>query len=148
MKWMVIALAVLVIFVALIAVIGSRLPRDHAASRSLIVRRTPQEVWTAVTQATAASSVPVDIVEQDPPRRLVTRVKESEKMFGGTWTIAIVPDASTGSGCTLTITERGWVANPLFRFLSRFVIGHHASMDGILKQVAAALNEQPVLIGE
>jgi hypothetical protein len=147
MTWMVIALAVLVIFVALIAVIGSRLPRDHAASRSLTVRRTPQEVWAAVTQATAAWSVPVDVVEQDPPRRLVTRVKESEKVFGGTWTIAIVPDA-TGSACTLTITEHGWVANPIFRFLSRFVIGHHASMDGILKQVAAALNEQPVLIGE
>jgi hypothetical protein len=148
MKWMLIVLGALAVLVVLIAVIGSRLPRDHAASRSLTVRRTPQEVWTAVTQATAASSVPVDVVEQDPPRRLVTRVKESEKMFGGTWTIAIVPDASTGSGCTLTITERGWVANPIFRFLSRFVIGHHASMDGILKQVAAALNEQPVLIGE
>jgi len=147
MKWMLIVLGALAVLVVLIAVIGSRLPRDHAASRSLRVRRTPQEVWAAVTQATAASSVPVDIVEHDPPRRLVTRVKESEKMFGGTWTIAIVPDA-TGTACTLTITERGWVANPIFRFLSRFVIGHHASMDGILKQVAAALDEQAVLSGE
>jgi len=148
MKWMLIVLGALAVLVVLMAVIGSRLPRDHAASRSLTVRRTPQEVWAAVTQATAASSVPVDIVEQDPPRRLVTRVKESEKMFGGTWTIAIVPDASTGSACTLTITERGWVANPIFRFMSRFVIGHHASIDGLLKQVAAALNEHAVLIGE
>src|SRR5207247_3467236 len=108
MKWMLIVLGALAVLVVLIEVIGSRLPRDHAASRSLTVRRTPQEVWAAVTQATAASSVPVDVVEQDPPRRLVTRVKESEKMFGGTWTIAIVPDALTGSACTLTITERGW----------------------------------------
>jgi hypothetical protein len=48
----------------------------------------------------------------------------------------------------LTITEDGWVANPIFRFLSRFVFGHHARMDGILKQVAKALNEEPALSGE
>ena len=145
MKWILIALAVLIVLVTLVAAIGSRLPREHVASRTLRVRRTPQEVWAAVTQATAASSVPVDILEQDPPRRQVTRVKASEKMFGGTWTIAIAP---TPDGATLTITENGWVANPIFRFVSRFVMGHHATIDGVLKQVATALNEQPVLIGE
>lgn len=30
-----------------------------------------------------------------------------------------------GAGCA----EDGWVANPIFRFVSRFVIGHHATMD-------------------
>jgi len=150
MKWMLIVLGALAVLVVLVAAIGSRLPREHVASRTLRVRRTPQEVWAAVTQATAASSVPVDVLEQDPPRRQVTRVKESEKMFGGTWTIAIEPDPSTSSGqaCTLTITENGWVANPIFRFVSRFVMGHHATIDGVLKQVATALNGQPVLSGE
>jgi len=148
MKWILIVFGALAVLVLLVAMIGSRLPREHVASRTMRLRRTPQEVWAALTQATAGSSVPVDVVEQDPPRRLVTRVKESEKMFGGTWTIAIVPDASTDSACTLTITERGWVANPIFRFMSRFVIGHHASIDGLLKQVAAALNEHAVLLGE
>ena len=144
MKWILIALAVLIVLATLVAV-GSRLPREHVASRTLRVRRTPQEVWAAVTQATAASSVPVDVLEQDPPRRQVTRVKENEKNFGGTWTIAIAP---TPDGATLTITENGWVANPIFRFVSRFVMGHHATIDGVLKQVATALNEQPVLSGE
>jgi hypothetical protein len=145
MKWILIVLAVLIVFVTLAAAMGSRLPREHEASRTLRVRRTPEEVWAAVTQATAASSVPVDVLEQDPPRRQVTRVKETEKNFGGTWTIAIAP---TPDGATLTITENGWVANPIFRFVSRFVMGHHATIDGVLKQVAATLNQESVLSGE
>ena len=145
MKWVWIIAAGLVALVTLVAAIGSRLPREHLASRALRVRRTPEETWRALTEATAASSVPVDVLEHDPPRRMVTRVKETEKNFGGTWTCVVAP---VSDGSTLTITEDGWVANPVFRFVSRFVIGHHATLDGVLKQVAAALNEQPVLSGE
>ena len=32
--------------------------------------------------------------------------------------------------------------------MSRFVIGHHATMDAILKAVAKALNEDAALSGE
>jgi hypothetical protein len=152
MKWILLAIAGLIVLVALVALVGSLLPRDHKASRTLKVRRTPQEVWPVFTAVTAASSVPVDILEQDPPRRIVTRVKQTEKMFGGTWTCVIAPAAaSAGSGqaeSTLTITEDGWVANPIFRFMSRFVIGHHATIDGVLRQVAAQLNEEAMLTGE
>jgi hypothetical protein len=121
------------------------LPRNHTASRTLRVKRTPAEIWPALINATQASDVPVDVLESQPPVRLVTRVTEREKNFGGTWTIAI---AARPEGSDVTITEDGWVANPLFRFISRFVIGHHASMDGILGQVAKALNENPALSGE
>ena len=90
--------------------------------------------------------MPVDVLDSQPPHRLVTRVTEPEKNFGGTWTID--RHAGCASGSTLTITEDGWVANPIFRFVSRLVIGHHATMDGILKQVAKDLNEEAVLSGE
>ena len=152
MKWVLLGIASLIVLVAMVALVGSRLPREHTATRTLKVRRTPQEIWPVFTAVTAASSVPVDIVEQDPPRRIVTRVKPTEKMFGGTWTCVITPaPPSAGSEkaeSTLTITEDGWVANPIFRFMSRFVIGHHATMDATLKEVAAKLNEQAVLSGE
>ncbi|OLC80394.1 MAG: hypothetical protein AUH72_11735 [Acidobacteria bacterium 13_1_40CM_4_65_8] len=142
MKWLLIGLAVIVGLVVVVAIVGSLLPRDHKASRTLRVRRAPAEVWP-----------PVVVVESQPPYRLVTRVAETEKNFGGTWTIAIVavPDPSTGSGqvaSTLTITEDGWVANPIFRFMSRLVIGHHATMDALLKDVARKFNEEPALSGE
>jgi len=151
MKWILFGMGGLTALVAVVAAIGSRLPRHHTASRTLRVKRPPADVWAAVTGLTGASSVPVDVVESHPPFRLVTRVKETEKNFGGAWTITIVADPSTGSGqgaTSLTITEDGWIANPIFRFMSRFVIGHHASIDGILKPVAKALNEEAVLSGK
>ena len=135
----------LVVLVAGIAAIGSMLPRNHKASRTLRLKRSPAEVWPVVIQATEASDVPVDVLERHPPHRLVTRVSEKEKNFGGSWTIAIAP---TPSGADVTITEDGWVANPIFRFVSWFVIGHHATMDALLKQVAKALSEPAALSGE
>ena len=145
MKWILIALVVVAAVVAVIAAIGATLPRDHVATRSLALRRPAEEVWLAILRATAASGVPVDVVESDPPRRHVTRVKDTEKMFGGTWTITIAP---TASGSDVTITEDGWVANPIFRFVSRLLIGHHATMDALLKNVAKTLSEPAALSGE
>ena len=104
MRWIVLVVGGLVVLVAIVAIVGSMLPRNHVASRTLRVRRPPQDVWTAITQAMSASDVPVDIVESDPPRTLVSKVKETEKMFGGTWTVAIAP---VDGGSTLTITEDG-----------------------------------------
>jgi hypothetical protein len=145
MRWMLIIAGGLVLLIAVIAAIGATLPRNHTASRTLRVRRPPQDAWTAITQAMNASEVPVDIVESDPPRKLVSKVKETEKMFGGTWTVAIAP---VDGGSTLSITEDGWVSNPIFRFVSRFVMGHHATLDGMLKSVAKQFGEEPSLSGE
>jgi hypothetical protein len=145
MRWVLIIVGGLVLLIVIVAAIGATLPRTHTASRTLRVRRPPQDAWTAITQAMTTSDVPVDIVENDPPRKLVSKVKETEKMFGGTWTVAVAP---LENGSTVTITEDGWVANPIFRFVSRFVMGHHATMDGMLKSVAKNFGEEPVLSGE
>jgi hypothetical protein len=150
MKWVAIGVAVLVGLVVVVAIVGAILPRQHLASRTLRVQRTPQDIWPVVTRLSDASTVPVEVVESAPPHRLVTRVTAAEKNFGGTWTITIAP-APEGPGraeSTVTITEDGWVANPIFRFMSRLVIGHHATMDALLTQVAQAFNEEPALTGE
>jgi hypothetical protein len=136
MKWIAFIVGGTVLFVVVIAAVGAMLPRSHKASRTLRLKHSPAEVWPVVIQATAAADVPVDVLESQPPHRLVTRVTEKEKNFGGTWTIAI---AAVPQGSDITITEDGWVANPIFRFVSRFVIGHHATMDGLLKQVQSKL---------
>ena len=145
MRWVLIIVGGLVLLIVIVAAIGATLPRTHTASRTLRVRRSPQEAWTAIMQAMTTSDVPVDIVEHDPPRTLVSKVKETEKMFGGSWTVAFAP---ADEGSTLTITEDGWVGNPIFRFVSRFVMGHHATMDGMLKKVARDFGEAPQLSGE
>jgi hypothetical protein len=138
MRWISFVVGGLVVLVATVVAIGSMLPRTHKASRTLRVKRSPAEVWPVVLQSMQASDVPVDILENQPPHRLVTRVTEKETNFGGTWTIALValPD-----GTDLTITEDGWVANPIFRFVSRFVIGHHATLDSMLKRLESTLGQ-------
>ena len=141
MKWILLAVVALIALVIAVAVVGAMLPRDHRASRTLTIKRAPADVWPVLMQAMQASSVPVDVLETQPPNRLVTRVTEKEKNFGGTWTTVLANN-------TVTITEDGWVANPIFRFVSRFVMGHHATMDGILTQVAKQLNEPVTLSGE
>ena len=145
MRWVLIIVGGLILFIVIVAAIGATLPRTHTASRTLRVRRPPQDAWTAITQAMSTSDVPVDILESDPPRKLVSKVKDVEKMFGGTWTVAIAP---VDGGSTLTITEDGWVGNPIFRFVSRFVMGHHATLDGMLTNVAKQFGEEPLLSGE
>ena len=145
MKWVVFIGGGLLVLVAAVVAVGLLLPRNHKASRTLRLTRPPADVWPVLIQATEASDVPVDVLERDPPRRLVTRVTEKEKNFGGTWTIMIAP---TASGSDVTITEDGWVANPIFRFVSRFLIGHHATMDTLLKNVAKTLSEPAALSGE
>ena len=104
MKWTAIIAGGVALVVAAIVAIGSMLPRTHKASRTLTVRRPPADVWPVVIQATETSDVPVDVLERNPPHRLVTRVTEKEKNFGGTWTIDIAP---VPSGSAVTVTEDG-----------------------------------------
>lgn len=72
--------------------------------------------------------VKFETVESVPPKRLVRRVV-GEKDFGGTWTSDI---ESSPGGSTLTITENGEIYNAFFRFVSRYIIGHHRTIDGTM----------------
>jgi hypothetical protein len=42
----------------------------------------------------------------------------------------------------LRITEDGEVYNPVFRFVSRFVMGHTATMDKYLADVGKAIDDR------
>lgn len=67
-----------------------------------------------------------------PDQRLVTRIADPKLPFGGTWTYEITP---RDGGSTLRITEDGEVYNPIFRFVSRFVLGHATTIDRYLRDL-------------
>jgi hypothetical protein len=75
---------------------------------------------------------PITFEQQEsiPERRFVARIADTDQGFGGTWTYDIEP-ATNGS--RVTITERGFVTNPLFRFMSRFVFGYHGTQEAYLR---------------
>ncbi len=47
--------------------------------------------------------------------------------------------AAAAGGTRVRVTEDGEVYNPLFRFVSRFIMGHTATMDRYLDDLAAVL---------
>lgn len=84
-------------------------------------------------------SMPLEIAESQPPARLVTRIASPPgAAFGGTWTYEV---RAADGGSRLTITEDGWVANPLFRFMAHTIFGVHGTMDGYLKALGTRFGE-------
>ena len=138
MRWILIGLAVLVGLMVLVTVIGAFLPRDHTASRSLVLHQPPNTVWATIRDLEGAaawwsqSEVKAEVVEDRPPTKLVTRVVTGPRApFGGTWTWEI---AAAPGGSRLTITERGWIAVPPFR-----VVAHLMGLDATIKSYLTAL---------
>jgi polyketide cyclase/dehydrase/lipid transport protein len=164
MKWVLIVVGALIVVVALVAAIGLALPKAHLATRTARFRRPPQAVWDVIAGPADwrpdirnveqlpprdgrrtwketdqhGQAITYESVEEAPPSRLVTRIADKKLPFGGTWTHEITADAS---GCTLKITEAGEVYNPIFRFMSRFVFGHTATIDAYLKALHAKLGD-------
>jgi hypothetical protein len=133
---------VLVVIVAGVLLVGRSLPVGHIASRTAAFHRSPEEVWAAINDPALMSSrgvgdVKFETVESVPPKLLVRRVV-GEKDFGGTWTCEIAPAAS---GSTLTITENGEVYNTFFRFVSRYIVGHHRTIDGTMSALRERFGE-------
>lgn len=144
--------AVIVLAIVIILTIGALLPRQHTASRSVILPKPLAEVYSVITNFAAAPSwrddvqsvqilsptrfreigkhhaITYDIVEQTPTR-LVTRIVEQNLGYSGSWTYSLAPE---GHGTRLKIREDGEVSNLLFRFASRYVIGHTATIDKYL----------------
>jgi uncharacterized protein YndB with AHSA1/START domain len=173
MRWALIVVVAVVALLGLVAAAGAMLPRSHVARRSLRLRRAAaSEVWALVADLSTASSwrrdvkrteraadrnghavwvehgangaIAFEILEAVPPRRLVTEIVDSS-MFGGTWTYDIVPEEDA---TVLTITENGWVANPVFRLVAKYGFGHHATIDAYLKNVATRFGEHADLVDE
>jgi uncharacterized membrane protein len=159
-----IGLAVLLVSFAALYAWGSMLDREHHATAAVTIGASPAEVFAAITDVEAfpswrAELTTVEVVSRDPLRwtetadgdaityevvdrradeRLVTHIVEGDLPFGGTWTYTLAPSGAApgGEGTRVTIEEDGWVDPPPFRVISRFVLGHDASMRAYLAQLA------------
>jgi uncharacterized protein YndB with AHSA1/START domain len=164
MKWLLIAGIVLAGLVAVVVVTGMLLPKAHVVTRSSRLKHPPEHVWALIAGDQSwrpdvrryeplpdkngrrawketdkhGSSITFETVESEQPRRLITRIADTGLPFGGSWTYQIVPEAG---GCSIEITERGEVYNPVFRFVSRFIMGHTATIDAYLRALGKRLEE-------
>lgn len=160
MRWMFVFIAVLAAIAIGVVVAGLSLPQNHVASRTTHLSSPPETVWALISNASdfpswrsnvdsvemvnsgAAPSwreiskgerMKYDAVVFQPPTHMVTRIADKGLPFGGSWDYQLSPD---GTGTRLTITENGEVYNPIFRFVSRFIMGHTATIDRYLGDLA------------
>jgi len=165
MKWVVIGLGAVVAIVVLALVIGALLPRNHVARTATTLRATPEQIWDAITNVAAAPTWrdvqkvemlsngsgplrwrehskfgPITYEQADAARpvRFVSRIADTDQGFGGTWTYTITPD---GAGSRVSITEDGFVSNPLFRFMSRFIFGYYGAQEDYLRALGKKFGE-------
>lgn len=167
MKWVLITLGAIAALIALLALIGLFVAREHRATSTVVLHQPPDSVWNVVRdfsgitgwwpeiksterlpdrngqevwrQKMSGFDVPLVITESAPPSRLVTRIDaEAGATFGGTWTYELTPDPL---GTKISVTEAGWIGNPIFRTLSRFVFGYYSTLDGYLKALGKRFGE-------
>ena len=161
LRWVFIAVGILVVVVIVTYVGGMLLPRTHTASVEGVVGKSPIEVaailrnvrnypdWRdVVVTDVAQSGAAVDYVEIVNKDRIAFRLTEPildqeflvtmtdpSLPFGGTWTIKLTPQ---GSGSTrVDIREDGEVRSPIFRVFAHFVFGYTASMKTYLEKLGA-----------
>ncbi|MEZ4424946.1 MAG: SRPBCC family protein [Gemmatimonadota bacterium] len=96
------------------------------------------ETW--VQSGPRVGTLMIHIEEDDPPRRLVTRIGEGLP-FGGRWIYEVEP---APGGSRLTITEAGEIYNPVFRVVSRFLLGYHGTMDSYLRDLGRHFGQEVV----
>ena len=161
MKWLLIAGGLLVALILVVVIVGTLLPRDHVATVTARIAGPPDSVWQTITNVAGhpawrsevrrvevlpptdgmttwrehSSNGAILMVADraEPPSRVVTRIADEKLPYGGTWDFVIVPSGDGGS--VVTITERGSVYNPVFRFASRFILGHTGTMGTYLRSL-------------
>lgn len=157
----------LFLIVGVVALIGSILPKNHVVSRSLFVHQSPPNVYAVVRDFRSASTwrsdvqqieveeppggpvyfretgthgtVNYELVEDVPAERMVTRIRDTDLGYAGSWTYTF---AAENGGTRVTIREDGEVSNVFFRFMSRYVFGHTATLDAYLKSLAQRFGEK------
>jgi hypothetical protein len=150
MKWVIVILGILVCLVLIIVIIGYLLPVKHISSVQVSISASPAEIWTRLTDLKdypawrsdvksvsvrsavewvevndRGDSLPLKIITRDIGQRLVTQIEGRNLPFGGGWEFRL---KNNGDSTTVTITENGEVYNPLFRFVSKFIMGHDATL--------------------
>ena len=161
MRYLLIAAAILGALVLLVLAIGWSLPVKHTAASGVTINTAAGPIYNLITdverypqwrssverterlpdsagkarfrEVGSDGTILYEVESTEPNRRIVTRIADRSLPFGGSWTYELIP---RGDSTTLRITENGEVYNPLFRFVSRFVMGHTRTIDRYLRDVA------------
>jgi uncharacterized protein YndB with AHSA1/START domain len=162
-RYLLITAAALGAIVLIVLLIGWTLPVNHSATGEATFKSSPDSLYQLITdvdrfpqwrssvksierlpdsagkkrfrEVGGDGTILYEVDSAVPGQRLVTRIADRSLPFGGSWTYELVP---RGDSTTLRITEDGEVYNPVFRFVSRFIFGHTATIEKYLADVRTA----------
>lgn len=154
--------AILVVVMAVVVFVGARLPESHTVSRSVLFDRSPEDVWQAVREyprqitwrrglsrverlpdtggrdvwreSAGRHVLTLMTIVDEPRRRLVRRIVDVGLPFSGEWEFRL---EAVGGGCRLTLTERGEVHSPVFRFVSTYLMSPAVHIENYLRDLTA-----------
>lgn len=157
MRYLLIALAAVVAVVLIVLLVGWSMPVKHTATGEATFKSSPDSLYQLITdvdhfpqwrssvksverlpdsagkkrfrEVGSDGTILYEVDSAVPGQRLVTRIADKSLPFGGSWTHELIP---RGDSTTLRITENGEVYNPIFRFVSRFIFGHSATIEKYL----------------
>jgi hypothetical protein len=164
MRIALIVVGVLVLLVAGVVVVGSLLPKRHVIARSAVFKASPEKLFALIAgsqdwrpevkacelisadggkqfqreTSKRGETVLYEFEESRPPAAIERRIATENLPYGGTWSFVLEP---SNGGTQVRITEDGEVYNPLFRFVSKFVLGQTATLDAYLKAMGKATGE-------
>ena len=156
--------------VAIVALLGGRLPVGHVASRSAVIGAPTDVVFNTmtdfgtgpswrsglksvtvtmdaatgrqrVTEVSKMGTMTMEVGQLVPPTRFVTRIVDEDLPYGGAWAWALEPQ---GNFTRVTITEHGEVYNPIFRFIAKYIMGHNGTMDTYLMDLGRKFGSEVV----
>ena len=153
----------LLVLAGIVALIGSRLPKAHDASRSIFMRQSPPDVYAVVRDFDSApkwrsdvkqieverqqggpvyfrevgknGTVNYELMEDVPAQRMVIRIRDTDLGYSGQWTYLFAPE---NGGTRITIREDGEVSNVIFRFMSRYLLDRQRRSTRILRRWRSA----------
>lgn len=146
---------------------GGHLPREHIAMESVELQAPPARVYAAVRdlektpkwrpgvtrvepllskseaappayrQWDADGALTLEVIEDIPEKRVVTRIADLGLPFAGRWVFQIEPTPSGGT--RLTLAEIGDIPNPLLRLFAHYVFDLDAGVEQYLADLQAHL---------
>jgi|AntRauTorckE6833_2_1112554.scaffolds.fasta_scaffold04666_5 uncharacterized membrane protein len=161
MKYLITIIAVVIAIFVSIWIAGNLLPVTHSVTLSKTYNTSQDKIYQLITNVNKFPSWRSNVkdvevlndkqkplewreyyTDNDPltfrilniedSTLIVTEIADTNLPFGGGWTYQI---AEENNSTKLTITENGEVYNPFFRFVSKYIIGHEATIKQFLSDL-------------
>jgi hypothetical protein len=164
-KILLLAVASIVLLVIVVVIIGSLLPKRHVVTRSASYRATREQLFSLIAGTQTwrpdvlrceilpdadgkevmrettryGKTVDYDVLDRVPPTSIKRRIATTNLPYSGTWTYSL---SRSGELTTVRIAEDGEVHNPVFRFVSRFILGQTYTMNAYLRALGKGTGQE------